>query len=166
MAEYWDVYDASGEQTGQVVRSGDPIPKGAYHLAVAVWVRDSQGRWLISKRSPETSNAGIWQCTEGGVVAGEDSLTGALREVQEELGVSLEPENGVLWHKYVWPHADGTSMVWYHTWVFEKDVPIEEIVLQEGETCDAMWATAEQIREMVRRKEFIPYDYLERLFEA
>ena len=165
MAEYWDIYDANGEKTGQVISSDDPVPEGAYHLAVAVWVRDPQGRWLISRRSPETSNGGIWQTTEGGVVAGEESLTGALREVQEETGITLKPENGALWHTYVWPHADSKSMILYHTWVFEKDAPVEAFVLQPGETCDAKWATAEEIRDMVRRKEFIPYDYLERLFE-
>lgn len=165
MAEYWDIYDANGEKTGKVIGSGDPIPEGAYHLAVAVWIGDSQGRWLISQRSPETSNGGVWQCTEGGVVAGEDSLTGALREVQEELGVSLKPENGVLWHRYVWPHADSKGMIHYHTWVFRQDVPLERVTLRPGETCDAKWATSEEIRAMVREGTFVPYDYLDRLFE-
>lgn len=35
---------------------------------------------------------GAWEITGGAVVAGETSLQGALREVEEELGLRLEPE--------------------------------------------------------------------------
>lgn len=165
MAEYWDIYDADGAKTGRLHRSGEPMRAGEYHLAVAVWIGDESGRWLISQRAPEIAHGGMWQTTEGGVIAGEDSLQAALREAKEELGVSLQPENGMLWRKYIWPHADDDGMVWYHTWVFRNNVSMESVVLQPGETCNAMWATPEEIRRMAEDGAFTPYDYLEDLFE-
>ena len=39
-------------------------------------------------------------------------------------------------------------------WVFFHDCPIEDVILQPGETCDARWANADKIRGMIRDKEF------------
>lgn len=38
----------------------------------------------------------MWECVGGSVLAGEDSLTGAVREVKEEVGLELAPEQGIL----------------------------------------------------------------------
>lgn len=39
-------------------------------------------------------------------------------------------------------------------WVFEHDCNIEDVRYQERETCEAMWATAEQIRQLIRNNKF------------
>ena len=96
----------------------------------------------------------MWECTGGSVVAGEDSLTAALREAEEELGVKLAAENGRLFGsfrraEYSWPE-------FVDVWVFGCDWPIDRVMLQEGETCDAMWATSEKIREMMDGGAFVP----------
>ena len=53
-------------------------------------------------------------------------------------------------------------------WVFERDCPIEDIRFQESETCDAMWATAEKIRDMMEKGEFLSpwfYPYFDQMVE-
>ena len=37
-----------------------------------------------------------WETTGGSALAGDDSLTAALRETKEELGIDLDPQKGVL----------------------------------------------------------------------
>ena len=166
MAEYWDILDSTGAKTGRLHRRGDPMYAGEYHLSVAVWISDGDGRYLISRRKPEISRGGMWQTTEGGVVAGEDSLTAALREAREELGVALQPEEGTLWRQYTWPHGEDEGMIWYHVWVFRHRIALEDVTLQPEETCDAMWATAEDIRALIAQGIFPPYDYLDELFNG
>ena len=54
-------------------------------------------------------------------------------------------------------------------WVFNQDIDINTVVLQEGETCDVKWATSEEILVMEKNGEFIPltvFPYLEKLFES
>ena len=60
-----------------------------------VWIRNSKGEYLIARRSANrTAFPLVWECVDGSVVKGEDSLQGALREAKEEVGVDLLPEKG------------------------------------------------------------------------
>jgi len=50
--ELWDVYDEHRNSTGRLHRRGDPLPEGEYHLVVYVWMLNSRGEFLLTKRSP------------------------------------------------------------------------------------------------------------------
>ena len=72
---------------------GEQLPIDGYHLVVHVWIRNSKGEYLIAQRSANrTAFPLVWECVDGSVLKGEDSLQGALREVKEEVGVDLLPE--------------------------------------------------------------------------
>ena len=97
MSEIWALYDAERRPLGRVMRRGEPVPEGCYHLSVQVWIRDGAGRFLISRRHPDKPMFPLcWETPGGAAVAGEDSLAAALREVREELGIALSPEKGAL----------------------------------------------------------------------
>ena len=100
MAELWDIYDKNRIKTGRTIERGQPMTENEYHIVVQVWIRNSNGQWLISRRSPGKSMPLKWEPTGGSVLAGEDSLTGALREVREELGVVLKPDTGRLLYSF------------------------------------------------------------------
>ena len=42
----------------------------------------------------------------------------------------------------------------FDVWVFDCDVPIEKIVIQEEEVCNVMWASVEKIKELYIGKKF------------
>ena len=76
-----------------------------------------------------------------------------MRETKEELGITLDPAKGVLFRRFKQHASDGHG--WFHdVWVFEHDCPIEDIRFQAEETCDAMWATAATVREMLASDQF------------
>lgn len=154
--EIWDVLDENGNKTGRYVERGRKMAPGDYHLVVHVWKHNDRGEWLIDRRSPErgTSIDGKWETTGGSAVAGEDSLTAALREAKEELGINLDPQEGVLFHTIARHGNDGHTWL-QDAWVFEWDGSIEKVRLQQGETCDARWASADEIREMIASGEFL-----------
>lgn len=158
--EIWDVYDGDRNLTGRFHRRGDPLAPGDYHLVVHVWIRNSQGDFLLTKRSPNKGFPNMWESTGGSALAGDDSLTAALREVKEETGLTLEPANGKLVHSY-----SGRD---YHTdvWLFRQDFDLEEVTLQEGETCGKMYASREEILRMHDAGILVPYRYLRQLMDA
>ena len=51
------------------------------------------GRLLLTRRHPDKAWGLQWENTGGSVVAGEDSLHGALRELREETGLVADPEH-------------------------------------------------------------------------
>ncbi len=165
MSEMWDIVDVNGNKTGRTHERGKPMNKDDYHPAVSVWIVNSKGEFLISKRIPTKVAPNMWETTSGSVIAGEDSLLAALREVREELGITLKPENGRMFTKYTYPHSSGDGAAFFTVWVFRQEVLLSDIFLQTDETCDVMWADKQQIKRLIAAGSFINYTYLNGLFE-
>lgn len=148
--ELWDVYDADRCPTGQLHRRAEPMGEGEFHLVVYAWIRGGDGRYLLTKRSPNKGYPNMWECTGGSALAGDDSLTAALREVREETGLRLDPMRGrrVASHRVAGRFED--------VWLFERDVALDELTLQEGETCGAMLTRADEILELQREGRMAP----------
>jgi len=158
--ELWDLLDCDRKPLGRTHRRGDPLERGEYHLTVHVWMKNSKNQFLLTKRAPNKGYSHIWESTGGSAVAGDDSLHAALREVKEETGFDLLPENGRIIKQF-----GGTD--WFcDVWLFYQDFDLEQIVLQEGETCDATYATKEDILALNSKGMLVPYSYLNELLEA
>lgn len=161
MAEYWNVYDYNRRDTGKLIQRGTPMKQDEYHIVVNVWLKNNNGEYLISQRSPNKTNPLCWEATGGSILAGETSLQGAVREVKEELGIELDPTDGHFLCSGHRQYDDCPDIL--DVWLFDCNVPIESIVLQEGETADAKYATKDEIRQMICTGDFIKmkkYDYL------
>lgn len=156
--ELWDILDSDRNPTGRTHRRGDFLKPGDYHLVVDIWMRNSRGEFLVTKRSPNKGFPNMWETTGGSALAGDDSLTAALREVREETGLILLPENGscVL-----------TCMCedcFRDVWLFKQDLDLNDVVLLEGETCGVMYASKEKILALRDDGLFVPFRYLDDLF--
>ena len=170
MAEFWDVLDKDGNKTGKQCERGH-LQDDEYHLVLQVWILNSQGEFLISRRTPNKPWPLFWECTGGSAIAGDDSITSAIKEVAEELGVILDPANGKLFHRFTKltccnTCGNGHSII--DAWLFRQDIDIAAVTLQPEETCDAMWASKEKIRQMLEDEQFIGYEfypYLDELFD-
>lgn len=158
--ELWDVYDENRKLTGRLHRRGDPLKPGEYHLVVHVWLMNSKGEFLLTKRAPNKGFPNLWESTGGSALAGDDSLTAALREVREETGLILDKTRGACVMQM--RKADYFRDVW----LFRQDFDLKAVVLQPGETVDKMYAAKETIQTMWDRGDFVPYDYLPALFDA
>lgn len=157
--ELWDVYDENRKSRGYLHRRGDSLAPGEYHLVVDVWMQNSKGEFLLTRRSPNKGYPNMWETTGGSAVTGDNSLTAALREVKEETGLILDPKRG-----------KRMMTVWYpdsfkDIWLFRQDFKLEDVVLQPGETSDKMYADKECILRMYQAGEFVPYSYLEEFLD-
>ena len=153
--ELWDVYDENRNPTGRLHRRGDYLAPGEYHLVVDVWVRDDSGRFLLTKRSPNKGFPNLWECAGGSALAGDDSLTAALREVREETGLTLLPENGTL------VISRRGRNYFRDVWLFRQDFRLADVQLQEGETCDKMTASVPDILRLRDEGILVPFSYLD-----
>lgn len=148
MPEIQDLYDVERKLTGEKYVRGDQVPAGRYRLGVQVWVRNAEGKFLLSQRHPCKKKPLLWEATGGAVDAGEDTLTAAVREVGEELGLKLEKEQLVLLRTKL---CDGIEFL--DTYFAQWDGSVDELTFQENEVVDARWVTYEEMEKMDVRGE-------------
>lgn len=158
--ELWDVYDEDRNLTGRLHPRGVPLQEGDYHLVVQAWMRNSRGEYLLTRRTPNKTYPGMWETTGGAAQAGDDSLSAVLREAKEETGLTLDPEKGSLFLSF----KSGNAFA--DVWLFEQDFDLADVVFQPGETCGAMYASAEKIYQMLQEGILVPCSYLEQLLES
>ena len=148
--ENFDIYDRNWKKTGKIIPRGMPMDVGEYNLSVFVWIVNSKGKFLITRRSPNKTYPGCWECPGGGVSSGQDSRESALREAKEETGIDLSGGAGRLIKQY----RTQTSLV--DAWAFRHETDLAEVVCQKFETSEAKLAAMEEILEMHENGEFIP----------
>lgn len=157
MPELFDLYDEKLNPLGQLHERGEPMPSGKYHPVVTVLAVNYEGKVLITQRDYLKKYGGLWEVTEGSVVAGETPLQGAVRELREETGLTALPEaldyRGQLVIKT--PHH-GHIVLFY---LFRADFHEEEITLQQGETIACRLVYPAEIEQMAKAGDFIPFVY-------
>lgn len=150
--EIWDLYDRNKTKLNKQVVRGEILKKDEYHLVVNVWIKNKEGKYLISQRAESRSFPLMWECTGGSIQAGEDSLTGAIREVEEELGITLNKNQGNLIGSAL-RHFENCPDI-LDVWVFESNVSIEDIKIQKEELNDVKWASVQEIKELYNEHKF------------
>ncbi len=143
-AELWDLLDEDGMPVGATHVRGEKLPHGAYHRVVEIFTMNSKGELLITKRAPEKKPyPNMWEITGGAVVAGEDSLDAARRELREETGIEVANRelNLILTHK-------GNS-AFVDIYIAHKDIPAEKLTMQPGETSAAKWVKLSEFERMI-----------------
>ncbi|MBP1544917.1 MAG: NUDIX domain-containing protein [Oscillospiraceae bacterium] len=143
MSEYFDLYTADRRPLGRKIQRGAPIPKGEYHIVVQIMTINSKGEILLTQRVPEKTSGGRWECSGGCAISGETSRTAAARELFEETGIRISPDEMTL----EWSLTTDSMLRDFYT--VSKDVPLEEINLQSAEVCAAKWVSLERLQEMV-----------------
>ena len=163
--EIWDLYNEKRELTGRDQVRGDEIPQGYYHLVVHVWIRNRCGKYLISQRSADRPTHPLkWECVGGSVLKGEDSLTGALRETKEEVGLSLEPKDGKIVRSTIGRIVNGVRFSdIVDVWLFPYDGPVSLETATTKEAAQIAWLDRQQIKELFDQGDFV--DTLRYFFE-
>jgi 8-oxo-dGTP diphosphatase len=139
--EIWDVYDKDRNKTGRTAFRGDTLNDWEYHLAVDIWIINDANEILLQKRSAlKEAGAGLWCCTGGAAIAGEDSAQACRREMTEELGVvpCMDKAQIVLKDKRGRCHKD--------VWLLRQNIAPDEFHLQAEEVDDVRWVTIEQLK--------------------
>lgn len=156
-AEIWDLYNENRELLRKDHIRGEQLPIDGYHLVVHVWIRNSKGEYLISQRSANRpTNPLMWECVDGSVVKGEDSLQGVLREVKEEVGIDLLPEKGQVVLSDIKKIEFGKVVnKIVDVWLFDYDGEVDLGNATTDEVAQVAWMNREQIKELFDANMFV-----------
>lgn len=111
---------------------------------VGVILQDTQGRLVLQKREnkPGVIAPGEISTFGGEIEDGETTYEAAIRELKEELDLSLTKED--LFFLYAWPPEDEEDHQVKRTiLILRRQVEPEELKLQEGEAIVYLPATAD-----------------------
>ncbi|WP_338703525.1 NUDIX domain-containing protein [Streptomyces sp. Q6] len=121
--EILDIVDEQDRVIGQVPR-GEVYAKGLRHRCAFILATDPQGRVFVHRRTTtKLAFPGMYDMFVGGVVgAGESYDEAALREAEEELGVTGLPRPRPLF-KFLY-EDDGGGSWWSYVYEVTVDTPV------------------------------------------
>lgn len=161
--EIWDILDEEGNKTGKIMKKGEEVPNGFYHLGADVWIINSENKILMQKRSPlKRQSPNVWGMTGGSVIKGETTLQTIEREAMEELGIHLNIEGMQLIKHYK------TGEVWLDTYLIRQDIDLKDIVMEEAEVSEVKWMIYEEIEELFNENQLLAnrWEYVRELMKS
>lgn len=127
--EIWDIYDNNLLPTGKTFHEGIKLNKGEYGFLVHIIIRNKQNLYLLQQRAlTKKFYPGQWDATCGKVKAGESGIEAAIREVNEELGLSTKEDDYTLLFHNIYHDA-----VLLDIFLLELDFSEKECTIQKEE---------------------------------
>lgn len=161
--EYLDICDSEGDMTGEKSTKKEAHDNGLWHKAVHVWIVNSKNEVLIQRRASFIDNyPNMWDISAAGhVSAGEDSITSALRETQEELGLQIELKDFI----QIGELKQMTAREGYinneinPVYVIKKDLDISQVKLQEEEVAEVKFISVLELKTLIDNQDptFVPH---------
>ena len=164
--EILDLYDNKKNKMGKTLirESGEPLD-GEFKLSIHLWIINSNGEFLIQKRSASRkANPNKWAFTGGAVDSGEESYQGAIREAKEEMGINLDSNDVEFLLGFKREHD------FVDVFIAKSDTDIKDVKMQESEVSESKWVNLVELDEIIRNGEFVPainlyYDLFKKLLE-
>lgn len=154
--EIWDLYNLERKVIGEHIR-GNELPEDGFHLVVHVWIKNSEGKYLMTQRSANKSSFPLfWECVGGSVLKGENSIQGAVREVKEEVGVEFRADEGKLLFTKVRKTIDGKR---YNdivdVWLFIYDGALQLDNATTDEVAQNKWMSKKEIEKLKEENKLV-----------
>ena len=151
--ELVDVYNKRHEKLNYQ-RDRKKLKDGELRLSSFIWVINDKDEILIQQRLATTKKMpNMWGTTAGGVLAGENSLDGAIRELKEELGIIVSKEE----LEFIGSYKRIIDFV--EVWLCKKNVKENEVLINPDEVQAAKWVSLKEFDEMIKNGEGIDSGY-------
>lgn len=140
-AELLDVFDEHENHIGVLPRS-QVHAEGLWHKTSQVWLVNELGELLLQFRSPQKiCFPSRWDISSAGhIPAGMTPLDSAVRELEEELGVTKKQSELKFLFKHVQPYIGENHIDREIAFVYLVEVSKSQIfILQESEVADIRW---------------------------
>ena len=150
--EYLEVVDENDRPTGVVMEKELAHQNNEYHRTAHIWLINGQNQLLIQKRSKSKSSfPGYWDISSAGHIQAQETVVqGALRELKEELGVSIE-ENQLKYItkiRYVGEH----NREFGYVFLVRTDLKEDEYVFEDHEVERVEYIYFEELERMIAEK--------------
>lgn len=158
--ELVDVYNKRHENLNYT-KGRKELKTGEYRISCFAWIINEKNEILIQQRLATAKNApNMWETVSGGAIADDDSLSGIMRELDEELGIKANVDDLTFIGSYI-RYNDFVEV-----WVLKSNILVTDLSLQVEEVQAAKWVTISQYEDMIEKKTAInsAFDLFKRYF--
>lgn len=163
--ELIDVLNENGVKTGEVLSRKEIHKRGLWHRAIVVAIINEKNEILLQQRSDKKEkNAGMWDISVAGHIStGQDSLSAAAREINEEVSVNLEYNIDIKDFRYMYSFRkeqkyseDFIERQFYDFFILRKnDLSIDKIKFQESEVQAIKFCSMSELRDIIDNNQII-----------
>ncbi len=163
--ELIDVLDENGVKTGEVLSRKEIHKKGLWHRAIVVAIINENNEILLQQRSSnKEKNANMWDISVAGHIStGQDSLSAAAREINEEVAVNLGYNVDIKDFRYMYSFRkkqkyseDFIEKQFYDFFILRKnDLKLENIKFQESEVQAIKFCSITELRELIENNKIV-----------
>lgn len=158
MEEIFDIYDENGNYLGikekSFCHSGNP---GCYHKTVWIWIINSKNQVLTQKRSKTKKLfPSKWDNScAGHIRAGEAQLDACVREMSEELGITLSKD------KFIFQGEVKLNSLWElaQFYVVREDYDISDFSFEDNEVEAVKWVSYDELVSLIWSDDFSAHEY-------
>ncbi len=138
MDERIDILDEHGKPTGKSCLKSEAHQKGLLHPTVHVWLYTIDGRILIQQRGKnKATHPLLWDVSVAGhVSAGENVVAAAIREVREEIGLTINETDLKSLGTFKAVHKISEDFIdaeLHHIYLCQLKSPLDQLVKQKNE---------------------------------
>lgn len=156
--EYFDLLNEKGERIGKTKLRSEVHRDGDWHKAVHIWIINNKGDILLQRRcATKDSNPNMLDISSAGhLSAGDDSLTGAIRELKEELNLDVNKED-LEYIKTLKRSSKYTETFinneFDDLYILRTDKKLEDMEYQKEEISEIMYVPYKEFKKMVQNKQ-------------
>lgn len=151
--ELIDIVDENGKFTGQVMDKEEAHDKNLLHNEVAVFIINDNKQVLLQKRSANKRfNPNKWALCAGHVDTGESLESAALRELNEEVGISFSINDLKPFAEREFTIGDSNSHITYFYYV-KSILNEKDFVIQKEELSEVKWFDLDKVIDMIKSKD-------------
>lgn len=144
--ELVDIYNNKHEKLNYT-KNRRELVDGEYRLSCFVWIINDNDELLIQQRVATAKKCpNMWETASGGAAAGDDAKTGAIRELNEELGIVAN--EGDL--EFIGSYKRINDFV--EVFLLNSNISIDELTLQEDEVQRAKWMKINEFEKLIEEE--------------
>ena len=156
--EQFDILDRTGRPIGQTANKGAALRDGEYYLGVHAYIYNDSHDFLVQQRAlSKRFLPGGWDVHLGHVMAGESSPDCAIREIAEEIGLTVPPVALHLVTRMVWDPYHHLVDVYFVRCAYT----LHTLKLQKDEVIGAKEVSLHEMLAMVAAMDYRPAGYRE-----
>lgn len=143
--ELIEIVDDKGNFTGDVLEKEEAHKKNLLHNEVGCFIINNKGQILLEKRSPNKKySPNKWGLCAGHVDAGETLKTAMVREIKEEIGLTVTENDLIPFGEREFTIEDTNSHITYFFYL-KCNLKEEDFRVQEEELSEVKWFFIEDV---------------------